>query len=155
MKLISHRGNINGKSKKENSMEYILCTLEKGYDVEVDIWYVNGCWFLGHDNPQYKTNLDFIYTKGLWIHAKNIDAFDQLCDLYKSNYINFFWHDKDLYTLTSNGYIWAYPTQWQFLTKNSIAVLPESVNADIKSIKHVYGICSDFIDNVKSEINKA
>jgi hypothetical protein len=54
MILISHRGNLNGKDvDNENNPLYIDRALGKGYDVEVDVWYVNGKWYLGHDEPTY------------------------------------------------------------------------------------------------------
>ena len=54
MILISHRGNIDGvKPTKENSPEYILEAISLGYDVEIDVWKVDGKWFLGHDEPEY------------------------------------------------------------------------------------------------------
>ena len=38
MKLISHRGNINGKIEKfENNPNYIDTAIEQGYDVEIDL----------------------------------------------------------------------------------------------------------------------
>jgi hypothetical protein len=59
MILISHRGNINGKNDvRENSMFYIMEALTMGFDVEIDVWYINNEWFLGHDKPQYQINID-------------------------------------------------------------------------------------------------
>ena len=47
MKLISHRGNINGKQLDlENDPKYIENAIKQGYDVEVDIWYTDG-FYLG------------------------------------------------------------------------------------------------------------
>ena len=61
MILISHRGNINGKDEaKENKPSYIVDAIRKGYNVEVDFWYDNGKFVLGHDEPQYSIPLDFI-----------------------------------------------------------------------------------------------
>ena len=37
MKLIAHRGNINGPCERENSPEYILETINLGYDCEIDV----------------------------------------------------------------------------------------------------------------------
>ena len=40
MKIISHRGNLTGPDpKQENKPSQILKVLEKGYEVEVDVWY--------------------------------------------------------------------------------------------------------------------
>ena len=43
MRLISHRGNINGVNPKlENTKEYVDLAIDKGYSVEIDVWYSNG-----------------------------------------------------------------------------------------------------------------
>jgi hypothetical protein len=135
--LISHRGNINGPDpKKENSIDYILKAIDLGYDVEVDVWFINNSFYLGHDKPQYKINYDFLINDKFWCHAKNIDALIKM-----SNYpIHYFWHDKDDFTLTSKNYIWAYPSK--NINKNTIIVLPEIYNINIFEYK---GICSDYI----------
>ena len=74
MILISHRGNTSGpRPQEENNPEYIKKALEK-YDVEVDVWYVDEEWFLGHDEPLYRIELEFLKQKGLWCHAKNIES---------------------------------------------------------------------------------
>ncbi len=135
MILISHRGNINGKSNEENHPDYIDIALTQGFDVEIDVWKVNEVeWYLGHDEPQYKIDFDFLQNDKLWCHAKNIDA---LYGMMGSG-VHCFWHQKDDVTLTSNGFLWTYPGKE--LTKSSIAVLPES-----KPNLEVAGICSDFI----------
>ena len=64
--------------------------------------------------------------------------------------LNCFWHQQDDYTITSKGFIWAYPSKK--LTKNSIAVLPESSNYTLDELKNSYGICSDNIEYYKSLI---
>ena len=81
MKLISHRGNINGRDEsRENHPEYIQSALDKGYDVEIDVWLTSyNQFYLGHDKPQYFVKSEFLEKDGLWCHAKNIDA------LYKMN----------------------------------------------------------------------
>ena len=59
MILIAHRGNINGPNENlENDPKYIVQAVDKGFDVEVDIWYTSDGLFLGHDNPQYKIEKD-------------------------------------------------------------------------------------------------
>ena len=61
MILISHRGNTEGcNEKKENSPDYIDNAISLGFDVEIDVRYLNGDLYLGHDLPQYKINLDLI-----------------------------------------------------------------------------------------------
>jgi hypothetical protein len=145
MKLISHRGNINGIIESlENTPSYIDFAISKGYDVEIDIWYKNRILYLGHDNPEYNIDLKWLKNRitKLWVHCKNKEAINFF---YKNKYeFNYFWHETDTITLTSQNYIWAYPGKQPI--KNSIAVTPE-INNDILS--ECIGICSDFIDNYK------
>ena len=141
MILISHRGNIEGKQPKlENKPEYISKALELGYNVEIDIWYKNGFWF-GHDKPLYPVGISFLKNKKLWCHAKNLEALSLM--LLESD-IHCFWHQEDDATLTSKGYIWAYPGKQPI--KNSIAVMPEIYSDDVSKC---IGICSDYIINYK------
>ena len=107
MILISHRGNLRGKKTElENNPSYIQSTVDLGYDVEIDVWFVDGEWWLGHDNPEYKISFDYFSNKPFWIHAKNMEA---LCSLQSYSSLNYFWHQEDDYTITSKGYIWTYP----------------------------------------------
>lgn len=146
MILISHRGNINGRIEDaENRPDYIDDTFIHGYDVEVDVWMVDGQIFLGHDEPQYKINIEWLDDRShrLWVHCKNTEMLEFL---NKFDYdINYFWHETDTVTLTSKNHIWAYPGKQPI--KNSIAVMPELNNDDIYNC---LGICSDYISNYKS-----
>lgn len=139
---ISHRGNINGKiSSNENNPNYVDLAIRKGYDVEVDVWYIKQTLWLGHDSPQYDVDLGWFIDRidKLWIHCKNIDSviYFKKCD---KNF-NYFWHQQDDITLTSHNFIWAYPGKQPI--DDSISVLPEINNDDTKSC---IGICSDFIE---------
>lgn len=138
---IAHRGNINGPSPLENSPGFLLEAILKGFDVEVDIRYIDGGWFLGHDVPHYPVGDVFIdqIKNNAWLHCKNINALEKLD---KNNY-KFFWHQNDDYTLTSNGYIWTYPGK--NITSKSIIV---DLNLDNKYLD-VYGICTDYPFMVK------
>jgi hypothetical protein len=143
MILISHRGNINGSiPERENSPEYIKEALFNGFDVEIDVWFVDNCFFLGHDNPKYKINVDFLENKKLWCHAKNIFALEKM--LQNKN-IHCFWHQNDDFTLTSNGFIWTYPNKK--LVNISIAVLPELFKD--WNVNNSLGVCSDFVIKYK------
>lgn len=137
---IAHRGNINGKIlERENSPDYILEAISKGYDVEIDVWLIKDELYLGHDNPKYIINPSFIENKRLWCHAKNIQALNYC--LKNKKKIHSFWHQNDDYTITSNGFLWTYPGK--LLVPSSIAVLPELIPN--YNTKNVLGICSDFI----------
>ncbi len=146
MKLISHRGNLNGKFESyENEPNYIDIAIKNGYDVEVDVWVLpehKNLIFLGHDKPQYGVTINFFIEriKKLWVHCKNIES---LVYFQNSEHpIHFFWHQEDDVTLTSLNYIWAYPGKQP--TKGSIAVMPEINNDDVTKC---IGICSDYITN--------
>ena len=61
MILISHRGNTNGRfDSYENEPTYIDLAISRGYEVEIDVWFVDGMLYLGHDAPQYGINLSFL-----------------------------------------------------------------------------------------------
>lgn len=144
MIYISHRGNISGKIEEwENKPQYIDDTLKLGFDVEIDVWYIDNNWYLGHDNPQYSIDMEWIQRRSdkLWVHCKNIKAVEYFVE--NENHckeINWFWHEEDTLTLTSFGYVWAYPGK-QPINK-SIAVMPEIHNDDISKC---IGICSDIV----------
>lgn len=149
MILISHRGNINGRIEdSENNPTYIDVALNLGYEVEIDVWFFNDELWLGHDEPQYRISQNWLEERSedLWVHCKNIEAIEYFSD-EKTGFgidINYFWHQTDDVTLTSFGYIWAYPGKQPI--KNSIAVMPEVKNDDIKNC---IGICSDYIYKYK------
>ena len=137
MKIISHRGNLNGRNiSTENSIPAINVALYHGLDVEIDVWYKNNNWYLGHDKPQYLVNLSFLENKKLWCHAKNLDALNLMI---KNKKIHSFWHQNDDFTLTSKNYIWTYPNK--NTGSNSIIVLKNSKD---KIPKKCFGICTDF-----------
>jgi len=154
MKLIAHRGNINGSNPTdENKPEYIEKAIQKGYDVEVDIRYdiLDKKFYLGHDGPQYIITLGWLskYISKLWIHCKNVEA------LYEFSFINreynYFWHQDDDFTLTSKQYIWTYPGKPY--TPKSVIVMPElklKFNRfyELRAY-NCFGICSDHVENIK------
>lgn len=135
---ISHRGNISGPNhKEENSPQYIEEALKK-YDVEIDVWFLNNQFYLGHDKPDYKIDISFLKNDKLWCHAKNIEALGEML----KNKIHCFWHQNDDAVLTSNNFIWTYPGR--SINKDfAIAVCPENVNN--WDIYNAIGICSDYI----------
>jgi hypothetical protein len=146
MKLISHRGNLNGPNKeRENHPDYIYEAIQAGYDVEIDVWWVDGKFKLGHDEPQYDFPFDLFnnfYNK-LWIHCKNMEALSQLNELDSNgSKLNYFSHENDLGVLTSRGYIWS-----TNLYDRGILVMPEIFNREPKET--TFGVCSDYITKYK------
>ena len=72
MILISHRGNLSGPDpSKENHPDYIRAARSAVSGVEVDVWFLDGKFVLGHDHAQYEINKEFLYGTNMWCHAKN------------------------------------------------------------------------------------
>jgi hypothetical protein len=147
MLIIAHRGNTNGPNpERENDPNYILEAKNKGFDVEIDVWVIDGIFFLGHDIPQYKTNIGFLKQSNFWCHAKNLAALEELlkegCCVFS--------HDKDDYVLTSKCHIWAYPGMK--LSSETICVMPERGKYNIEDLCNCYGICTDYTDLYKNKL---
>lgn len=145
MKLIAHRGNISGPNLHlENSPQYIDTALQK-YDAEIDLRVVDDQLYLGHDIPQHPITLSWLEDRSskLWIHCKNREAL-QYC---LQNNLHCFWHNIDDYTITSKGYVWAYPGK-ENVGDKCILVMPETHWNLEESKKHIhYGVCSDFVEH--------
>lgn len=177
-KWISHRSNIFGPAsdnKYENHPDFILHTLDIGFDVEIDLWYWENELWLGHDKPTYNLkkwkdvgrNID-LRDNRLWCHAKNLQAFEYL---YKNADINCFWHTDEDIVLTSKGNIWTYPGVK--VLQGAIMVMPEEQyringvmphDAILKFVDDIRfylsefgefnagGICSDYIQVIREEL---
>lgn len=148
MKLIAHRGLTAGPNKNlENQPDTIKTSLGEGFDVEIDLWVVNGRLYLGHDEPMYNITEEFITTPGMWVHAKSLGTLHWLVNSKLD--INYFWHENDSYTLTSKGYIWAYPGK--SLTTSCVMVMPEWEDQTLNNARTAdcYAICSDYVKKLK------
>jgi hypothetical protein len=149
MIYISHRGNIDGVNPSlENSPLYVETAIEKGFDVEVDLWVNDSGIFLGHDGPEYQVPQEWLTDRKaqIWVHCKNSDALS----FSLRNDLHCFFHDTDDYTITSKGYVWAYPGK-KYSSDRCINVLPEKTSLDMSDGWEVnyYGVCSDFIQKLK------
>ena len=90
MILISHRGNYDGPNiKLENNPAQITKMINDGFDCEIDVWYINSHFLLGHDGPVYAVKERFLENNKLWCHAKNMSALEKMI---KNKKINCFWH---------------------------------------------------------------
>tara|TARA_R100000005_G_C4896205_1_gene140557 strand:- start:277 stop:690 length:414 start_codon:yes stop_codon:yes gene_type:complete len=136
MILISHRGNLEGPSDLENHPTQIKKVLDLGYDCEIDVWYEFGQFYLGHDIPEYRIDPAFLDQEGLWLHCKNLDALNACTD--KQNY---FWHERDSYTLTSKNFIWTFPNK---LVVDKSIIVDNDPNWQSKNYD-CFGVCSDWI----------
>ena len=143
MKLISHRGNICGPNPSwENDPSRIVAVLEKGYDVEIDVWRVGKQWFLGHDFPLHKISFEYLMNDALLCHAKNLSALD---GMLQNKDTHCFWHQDDYYTITNRGYIVSYPGY--AIGDNTICMKPEMHTES--SLENCYAVCSDYVEEYK------
>jgi hypothetical protein len=142
VKLISHRGNVNGPDPiRENTPTYLVEALNCGVEVEVDVWVVDGKIFFGHDKPEHEVGVTFVELihRDAWFHCKNLEALEYFSRMDQG--YRFFWHQADDYTLTSNGHLWTYPGLPY--SSNSIVVdLNETYNY---KDGEVFGVCVDYI----------
>jgi hypothetical protein len=153
MKIISHRGNLNGPNKQtENTIESIKLAINLGFDVEIDVWYINNILYLGHDSDLLTTdhNLqDFLLKNAfkLWIHCKNIES---LVHLLNFKELNLFGHSDDEYVLTSKHNIFCKPGVPT--NEKSIIVMPEmSPIYSEESFNNCYGVLTDYPMNIKEK----
>ncbi len=138
MKLISHRGNLNGPDLLlDNNPNHIEKVLSMGIECEIDVWFCDEHYYLGHDGPLNKIPDSFLLKNGLWCHAKNLQALESM--LNKN--IHCFWHENDDFTLTSRGYIWTFPEK--SVVKKSI-IVDNSIEWKNKNY-NCFAICSDYI----------
>lgn len=138
MIIISHRGNINGPDPiKENTIDQIDLAYDLGYQVEIDIWFINDTWYLGHDKPETQIKFKWIKKrrKWLWCHAKNLEAIYEL----NKNKMHCFWHENDKMTITNRGIYWCYPGVY---IKNGITVI-KGQDFCFQHI-NIKGICTDY-----------
>jgi hypothetical protein len=143
MILISHRGNLTGRiPNNENNITYIDEAINAGFDVEIDMWWVDGRVYLGHDEPQYEVDDNWLSERvdKLWVHCKNVE----LLNWIRSTSLHWFWHENDTMVLTSKNYMWVHSGKQPII--GSIAVMPEIHNDDISKC---IGVCSDYINNYK------
>jgi len=147
MIIISHRGNTRGPNPEfENHPSYVDQALLE-HQVEVDIHCNNGEFWLGHDSPQYKINLEWLIKRKnkLWIHCKNISA-AQILSVYRKEEFNFFGHSNDKYVVSSNGYVLSIGC---FVNnEKTIIVMPEVFSVKLNSC-FVGGVMTDYANEIQ------
>ena len=127
MRWILHRGNYNGPNTIENNPIELLNLIEKDYELEIDLWYRDNRFYLGHDFPEYEIEEEFLEHNGLWIHCK---------------------HTNEDYVLTSKGYIWCFVGKPAL--ENSVIVMPEKALSSYtyeELISKNCIVCSDYLED--------
>jgi len=145
---IAHRGNTTGSDPElENSPKYLMEAIQSGFDVEVDVWVRDEEISFGHDGPKYLFIPEsFLLEIGhaAWFHCKNFEALNFFNNTFP--HLNYFWHQHDDFTLTSQGHIWTYPGKQ--IGPTSVLVMPEIDYIDIQDAIDFYKpnyVCSDLV----------
>lgn len=144
MTIYAHRGNIDGpQPDKENSPAYIEQCIGQSFYVEIDLRYINGSLFLGHDYPQYAVTTEWLIKHSLWllIHAKDAAA----ARFLHNTQFHYFCHKSDPFTLTSSGAIWTHDLSIPFTPECIVPVLTIELMTLFKhKLTMASGICTDF-----------
>ena len=149
MLKIAHRGNLYGPNHKlENSPDYLDKAIDLGFDIEVDIWYTDNGFFLGHDRPDYKVDESYLdgISNNSWFHCKNFLAMDYVSK--NLNSFNYFWQDSDRFSLTSKGYIWTNINEKEFSDRSVLVNLSVPDKEYMDSVANVYGVCNDYVGRI-------
>ena len=149
MRVISHRGNINGPNpSSENDPGYLLEAISLGYYVEIDVWKEGSSFCLGHDAPSYEVEKFFLFNDMIYAHCKNKAAFEELsCH----SQLNCFFHDADALCMTTKG---------EMIYHGETAIpsspaRPKSIAVkldDPLSVNGYYGVITDFPSKLISTV---
>lgn len=138
-RIISHRGNLSGPDTEgENYPSFIKHVLELDFDCEIDVWKIANTFYLGHDKPQYEVPASFFPNSKLLIHCKNVEALNYFKTC--ASCLEYFWHNQDDYTITSQKRIIVYPGKCPI--DNCIIMKPEHGCSNLQIGQNV--ICTDY-----------
>ncbi|NYZ17818.1 hypothetical protein HL658_35195 [Azospirillum sp. RWY-5-1] len=141
MKIYSHRGNLSGKSPRENEPAFILEAIAAGFHVEVDLRFVDGAYFLGHDGPEHPIDLADFDREEIIFHLKtpHVPAL---------RHADCFAIENDPYVLTRLGLLWTNYNRPP--TPEAVMCAPELVGDErpldefVRAMRHhAAGICTD------------
>ena len=139
---IAHRALVNGPDKTiENDISAIVDRCSRGLYSEIDIWYKDYKWYLGHDAPEKQISLPYLLSPYLFIHAKNVEAFHELQKLSDIHGLNLriFYHTEEHYALTTRGETIIYPGLPE--KEGWLYMMPERTQLVLQSCSM---ICSDY-----------
>jgi hypothetical protein len=129
---IAHRGLIDGPNhENENSITTITEWCRQGRASEIDIWWHNEAFWIGHDKPREQVSPEFLHSEYLWIHAKNPSGLYHLQKLSneKGWGLRIFYHTDEDYVLTTTGDTIIYPglpdmEGWTYMMPEAEHVIP-------------------------------
>lgn len=142
MRIYSHRGNLSGKSPRENEPAFLQDCIAAGFHVEVDLWFVDGAYFLGHDGPEHPIDLKDFDREEVIFHLKSPH-------LPALRHADAFAIDNDRYVLTLRGLLWTnfgQPTNPQgVMCSPELVGDPTPIPDFVRAIRQdAAGICTDY-----------
>lgn len=155
--LIAHRGNTNGPNPElENTPAYIQKALDNGFFVEVDIYYKNNNFYMGHySNTTVLLPLEYFKNPYIFLHCKDVITLQKAIQYLKVQCLtdsslvyqcDIFYHEFDNATITlTTGLIWAFPFKGG-CSHNTIFVCPEFYGKlSEQDFNTCFGVCSDYV----------
>lgn len=139
MKIVSHRGNLDGINHKlENHPSQIDLAIKHNLLVEIDLRIADNKFWLGHDKPDYLIDKQWLFDRkqDLIVHSKDLATSNCLMDFNRE--LNWFYHTDEDVVLTSLGWMWCYP---EIYLSNGISVL---IGDEVKLNSKVLGVCTDY-----------
>jgi hypothetical protein len=152
MIIISHRGNTDGPEvESENHPDFIDKAISTGFEVEVDLRFIDGDFWLGHDEPQWRISEEWMSSRRnkIWFHCKDFESATALINT-KNGY-KFFCHSNEPYVCTSHNYLWVHDLSYE-IDKNCI--IPLISDKDLTNhplYKNCHGICTDYPSKIVNE----
>lgn len=145
---IAHRGNFKGRnSERENTATYIEEAINAGFDVMIDVWLLDGKWYLGYDFPKEVIDLSFMERPQIWVRARDLPGY---VSLYSQKKVHVFWHKDDDFTFTSKGIKWA---KTDVITRDGIMSMPSKFISRIRIERlRPLGVCMDNFDLIDRNI---
>jgi len=137
---------------RENTPSYIDTAISAGYEVEVDINYLNGKFYLGHDTPDYEITITWMDKRksNIWFHCKNLESASHLGLLEG---FKFFCHTSDDFVLTSTNHVWVHDLSTNIGDRSIIPLLSDeeviNYNGNIP-----YAICTDYISLAEYDLKQ-
>jgi hypothetical protein len=136
--IISHLGNINGRSpEKENRLAYVNAALKAGWHVLVDVRFHNGGFYLPHAAGFDCAPPAFFSKQRVWSRAADPETLDALCNIGAHALVA----SDAPFTLTSSQFIWTLPGNP--LALRAIAAYPELGDAAWLDLYEPAGLCSN------------
>ena len=154
--IIAHRGLVDGPDELlQNHPTQLTKAIGMGFHVEIDLWYIDDKWMLGHDGPEHSVSWSFLldHSGKLWIHCKNLSAFFKLKS-DNTHSLNYFWHESDAVVLTSKQHVWTYFGKRETMHSQSICVMPEATYewpeiVEMTQHDKWHAVCTDWARKLK------